>query len=334
MLGAFASMPRQLSASFEIGARLEAPPATLVRSVVFCAMGGSAAAGDVVSSAYRYALDVPTFTVRGYELPAFCDPSSLVVCSSYSGNTEETLAAYGEALMRGCRLLVVASGGELAERAASDGVPAVLIPADVPMPRAGLGYLVGGLLGALQSLGLLQARDHVTGAMGVLEVLGEELGPERPPSQNEAKDLAEWVGERIPLVWGSEGISEAAAWRWKSAFNENAKTPAFAATLPELDHHEVVGWAEGGRRGFAVVVLREEGEHETVPARLAATRAEVRDLPWREAEARGASTLSRVLSLMLLGDLASTYLGLSKGIDPGPIDSLARIKARLGEAGP
>jgi glucose/mannose-6-phosphate isomerase len=329
MLGSFLSLPRQLGTSFEIGLDVDTPPATLLQSVVFCAMGGSAAAGDVVIAAFGDALELPMLVVRGYRLPGFCGPSALVVCSSFSGNTEETLAAYREATLRGCRVVAVSSGGQLAERARVDGVPAVVIPADVSMPRAALGHLVGGALGALTALGVLDPRDHVAGAQGVLEALAEDLGPDRPSGENEAKQVATWLEDRIPLVWGSEGLSDPASWRWKCAMNENAKRPAFSATFPELDHHEVVAWAEGDRDGFAAVVLRDEGEHETVSARLEATRAEVGDLPWREVRSHGASPLSRVLSLMLLGDLTSTYLALAAGIDPGPIDSLARIKERL-----
>ena len=329
MLGAFLSLPGQLAASFEAGVGVEMPAATLLQSVVFCAVGGSAAAGDVVATAFGDAVELPTAVVRGYRLPGFCGPSTLVVCSSFSGKTEETVAAYREASLRGCRLVTVSSGGDLVERAMIDGVPAVIIPGDVAMPRAGLGYLVGGILGALTNLAVLDPRDHLTGAQGVLETLAEELAPDRPMEENEAKDLAAWLGDRIPLVWGSEGVSQAAAWRWKCAVNENAKRPAFAATFPELDHHEVVGWAAEDWDGFAVIVLRDEGEHESIPARLEATRAEMGGLPWREVRGRGASPLSRVLSLMLLGDLTSTYLGLASGFDPGPIDALTRIKERL-----
>lgn len=334
MLGAFLTLPDHLATSFNLGAEIDAPPATLVQSVVFCAMGGSAAAGDVVGSVYREAVEVPMLTVRGYRLPGFCGPSTLVVCSSFSGNTEETVAAYREAAVRGCRVLVVCSGGELEELAGSDGVPVVRIPADVPMPRAGLGHLVGATLGALTAQGVLEARDHVTGAQGVLEALAGEIEPGQPGGHNSAKDLAAWLEDRIPVVWGSEGISEAAAWRWKCAFNENAKMPAFASTMPELDHHEIVGWAEDPRPGFALVILREEGEHESIDARLLATLEETGSLPWREVSARGTSPLSRALSLMMLGDVASTYHALARGLDPAPIESLERIKRRLVERGP
>jgi glucose/mannose-6-phosphate isomerase len=334
LVGAYLSLPDQLSTAFRLGLEVEAPPATLALSVVFCGMGGSAAAGDVVAFAYREAVEIPMVPVRGYRLPGFCGPSTLVVCSSFSGNTEETVAAYREAAVRGCRVLVVCSGGDLEELAGRDGVPVVRIPAEAPMPRAALGHLVGGTLGALTAMGVLEARDQVTGAQGVLEALAAEVEPGRPVGANEAKGIAAWLGDRIPVVWGSEGVSEAAAWRWKSAFNENAKVPAFASTLPELDHHEVVGWAEGPRPGFALVVLREEGEHESLDARLAATRDEIGDLPWREVRARGASPLSRALSLTMLGDAASAYHALARGVDPAPIESLERIKRRLVERGP
>lgn len=331
ILDAFLAMSDQLASSFRLGAEVVAPPATVLLSVVFCAMGGSAAAGDVVASAYGEVVEVPFLSVRGYRLPGFCGPSTLVVCSSFSGNTQETVAAYREAAVRGCRVVVVCSGGDLEEMAESDHVPVVRIPADVPMPRAALGHLVGATLGALTSMDILDARDHVTGAQGVLEALAGEIGPEQPVGENEAKDVAGWLGDRIPVIWGSEGVSEAAARRWKSAFNENAKVPAFASALPELDHHEIVGWAEGPRSGFGLVILREDGEHETVGTRLVATREEVGELPWREVHARGASPLSRALSLMMLGDAASAYHAVARGLDPAPIDSLERIKRRLVE---
>lgn len=332
ILDAFLSLPMQLADAY---LRWELEPRPPVpRSVTICAMGGSAAAGDVVRAAYADRLTRPVSSVRGYRLPGHLGPEDLVVCVSFSGNTEETLAAFEEALARGCRVAVVCSGGRLAERGEESATGALFgIPADVPMPRAGLGYLTAGVLGVLGRAGVLPWPDEeVEEVRGVVGALADELGPGR---SNHAKELAAWLEDRVPVVWGSEGPSEAAAWRWKCAFNENAKVPAFASALPELDHHEVAGWSEGRGGGFALVVLREEGEHPTVGPRVAATLEVMAEagMPVREVRGRGSSGLARTLSLMLVGDAASTYHALARGVDPTPIRAIEELKARLAEGG-
>lgn len=335
MLEAFASAGRQLRDAYDRARSSGIPFAGEVRSVTFCAMGGSAAAGDAAAASYADRALVPMVTRRGYRVPRGYGEDDLVVCASYSGNTEETVAAFAEARARGCTTIAVCGGGALAEAARAADAPLVTIPADAPVPRAGLGSLVGGVLGALVAAGVLSGVDDELGATaGTLGPLAEELGPEVPTERNEAKGLAEWVGERIPVVWGSEGVSAAAAWRWKTAFNENAEVPAFASTLPELDHHEVVGWTAKRGEGFCLMILREGGEHARVQARLDATLEEIADsgLEWREVRARGDTPLVRCLSLGVLGDLSSAYHALGRGIDPAAMESLVRIKGRLREA--
>jgi glucose/mannose-6-phosphate isomerase len=336
MLGAFASTPGQLARAYEAARATGIPFAGAVRSVVVCAMGGSAAAGDLVAAAYAERLPGPMTVVRGYRVPGGYGEDDLVLCVSYSGDTEETVAAHGAARQRGARPVVVCGGGELLERAADADGPAVRIPTEAPVPRAGLGALVGGILGAMVGAGVLSDVDQdVEDALSTLEETARELAPEVPEGGNEAKDIAGWVGDRIPLVWGSEGLTGAVAWRWKTAFNENAELPSFASMLPELDHHEVVGWGDGRGAGFRLVILRDEGEHPTVQARLDATLEEIEGagLVWREARARGRTPLARAMSLALVGDLASTYLALLRGVDPAAMESLTRIKERLARVG-
>jgi glucose/mannose-6-phosphate isomerase len=332
MLAAFASVGDQLREGYDIARSSGVPFAGESRSVTFCAMGGSAAAGDVAAASYTDRAPVPMATLRGYRVPNGYGEDDLVVCASYSGNTEETLAAFGEARERGCTTVAVCGGGALAETARHADAPLVLIPTGAPVPRAGLGSLTGGVLGAAVAAGVLSSVDgDVETAAGTVESLSGTLGPDVPEDRNEAKELAAWVGERIPLIWGSEGISAAAAWRWKTAFNENAEVPAFASTLPELDHHEVVGWTAKRGQGFCLVILREEGEHERVQPRLDATHEEMADsgLEWREVWARGDTPLGRCLWLTVLGDMASAYHGLARGIDPAAMGPLVRIKERL-----
>ncbi len=330
ILDAFLSLPEQLASAYET-AREGVGERFRPRSVTFCAMGGSAAAADVVAAAFAERLGVPVATVRGYRLPPHCGSEDLVVCLSYSGDTEETVAAYGEAVGRGCRVVSVSAGGMLAARAEEDGVPAHRV-ADGLQPRAALGLLTGAALGALASLGAMPAPDEEVRETGEsVGRLAEELGR---AEENEAMETAAWIDDRIPVIWGSEGLAEAAAWRWKCAFNENAKVPAHSSALPELDHHEVAGWSAGRGRGFALVVLRTEDEHPSVGPRLAATLEAVgpAGLEPREVRARGSTRLSRVLSLMLLGDVTSTYHALARGVDPTPIEAIWLVKARLARA--
>jgi len=332
MLAAFASAGRQLRQAYSAARSSAIPFAGEVRSVAFCAMGGSAAAGDAVAAGFADHVRLPTVTLRGYRVPAGYGEDDLALCVSYSGNTEETVAAFEAARERGCTAVAVCGGGALAEAARRADAPLVVIPTDAPVPRAGFGSLVGGVLGALVAAGVVSGvDDEIDSAAAALDAVADDLGPDVPADRNEAKDLAAWVGERIPVIWGSEGVSAAAAWRWKTAFNENAEVPAFASALPELDHHEVVGWTAKRGEGFCLAILREDGEHERVRARLEATLDQMADsgLEWREVWARGETPPARCLSLALLGDLASAYHALARGIDPAAMDPLVRIKERL-----
>jgi glucose/mannose-6-phosphate isomerase len=335
MLEAFASTAAQLERSYGSAPRERVPVGAEPRSLTFCAMGGSASAAELVAAAFADRLAVPASLHRGYGLPDPLGPRDVIVCVSYSGDTEETVSAHEAAVDRNCPVVAVCHGGLLAERAAAAGTPVVAIPANAPVPRAGLGALTGGVVGVLAAAELLPWPDQdVAGARATLASLADELSPGVPADRNEAKAVAAWVGRRIPVVWGSDGVSAAAAWRWKAAFNENAEIPAFCGVLPELSHHEVVGWAGGRGAPFCLVILREPGEHPTVPPRLEATLDELEGsgLVWREVGARGDGPLARALALSLVGDLASTYHALARGIDPAAMDALVRVKDRLREA--
>ena len=327
ILPAFLSLPSQLETAFERVASEASSLPTDAANLMFCGMGGSAAAGDVVIASSGSAR-LPMRSWRDYGLPSYCDQRSAVVALTYSGNTEEVLSAYDEARARGSWLAAVCSGGALAERGAADDVPLARVPADAPMPRAALGYLVGAALALVR--GADASRD-VTEAAGSLRGLTAEL--ER--DGGEAAALAEWVGDAVPVIWSSGPIGAAASWRWKSGFNENAKSPAFASLLPELNHHEVVGWRPGTGDRFRIVVLRHGSEEASLDRRLRATLEVISEagLESREVRARGETALAQTLSLMLLGDVASALHALRRGIDPAPIEAISRVKARLAASG-
>jgi glucose/mannose-6-phosphate isomerase len=332
MLDTILALPAHCREGYALGrATADLPSADDVTSVVICAMGGSAIAGDVIRALYADRLHVPVTVVRSPELPEHCGSHALMIASSYSGDTSETLTLFDEAARRGCRLIAVTSGGELSRRANEVGAGIVSIPPGF-MPRAAFGYLTLGALGALEAVGLVPAvSPDLQDAVAELEGEIARCGPDTPTSSNPAKALASRIGDRVPVIWAAEGIGAVAASRWKTQFNENAKVPAFWAALPELDHNEVVGWSGGRGHEFFLVVLRHGGEHPDVEARfpLSIDIARSSGMNVEEVSATGLSALARLLALALRGDLVSTYLAFARGVDPSPVDAIVRIKRAL-----
>ena len=247
MLGLVGGLAGQVRDGYERGlAATGLPSADGITAIVVCGMGSSAVGGDVLRALFGGRLGVPIEVDRTPELPAYCGSHTLVVVSSYSGGTAETLACFDEALERGCRVIPLSSGGALAEAARRAGLGTILVPRGFVAPRSTLGYSSLALLGGLESLGVIPSiRDDIRETAEELATLTSKLGPDVAMSANPAKRLADAIGERVPVIWGAEGISAAAAYRWRTQFHENAKIPAFASSLPELDHNEVVGWEIG-----------------------------------------------------------------------------------------
>lgn len=334
MLDALVGLPRHCREGYELGLTApDLPSGEGVTGIAVCGMGGSAVAGDVVRALYVDRLRVPVAVVRTPEMPEWCGPHTLVIASSYSGETAETLACFEAAVERGCRVVAVTSGGRLERRVSELELGRVVVPGGF-MPRAALGYLALGAIGALEAIGLVpSARSEFEEAVRELDGLVAQLAPSVPTGINPAKQLAEAIGERVPVIWGAEGIGAVAAARWKTQCNENAKVPAFSAALPELDHNEVVGWSQDRGHRFFLVVLRHEGEHPDVAARfpLSVEIAERAGVLSHEVWARGRSPLGRLLSLVSMGDHTATYLALARGVDPTPIDAIVRLKRALAE---
>jgi glucose/mannose-6-phosphate isomerase len=335
MLDTVAGLAAQCREAYATGlATNPLPGADDVASIAVCGMGGSAIAGDVLAAVAAPRLRIPVTVVRTPELPEFCGPHTLVVASSYSGETSETLALFEEAVVRGCRILSITSGGTLGERSSELGVGRVLAPGGL-MPRAAFGHLALGALGALEAMGIAPSHaNDVEEAVALMDEVMAESGPDAPAPANPAKALALAIGERVPVVWGADGIGSVASLRWKTQFNENAKVPAFAAALPELDHNEVVGWSPGRGDGFAVIALRHAGEDGDVATRFPLSEEIARrsGADVHEVEARGRSDLARLLTLVQTGDLVSTYLGLARGVDPSPVEAITTLKRALAEA--
>jgi glucose/mannose-6-phosphate isomerase len=345
MFAEVAALPRQLREGYEtarerlagafFGTFPAIPPAEPT-GVAVCGMGGSAIGADLVLACLPR-LSVPATVVRGYALPDWVGPETLVVAVSYSGETEETLACATQARSRGCAPVCVASGGRLAAYAEAEGLPRVLVPGG-GQPRAAVGLLSMPLLAALEASGL--CHEHATdiaAAAARLEQDNSMLGPDCGEGDNPAKTLARRLEERLVVVYGA-GPTGPVARRWKGQINENAKAPAFFNELPELDHNELMGWTSVPRVTSSTVALflhDDSGEERLAQrARLTAREYEALGVGTELVAARGPSRLARLFSLVQLGDYVSCYLALLYGVDPTPVDAIQAFKASLaGDAG-
>ncbi|RLC98998.1 MAG: bifunctional phosphoglucose/phosphomannose isomerase [Chloroflexi bacterium] len=260
----------------------------------------------------------------------------MVIGCSYSGNTEETLSAFGAGLERGVRTAAVTTGGKLAALAQEEGVPLVRFDYQ-SSPRAAMGYSFTLLLGLLHRLGLL--RDYsadVEEAAQVMEAWQAEIGPAVPAARNAAKSQAGRLAGRLPVVYGA-GFLAAVANRWKTQFNENSKHWAFFEVLPELNHNAVVGLGipQSVRDQVTVLMLRSSMDHPRVQVRWDVTEKLLRreGVTAETVQGRGKSKLAHMLSLIHFNDYVSFYLAMLNGADPSPVEAIAFLKQRLAEAG-
>jgi glucose/mannose-6-phosphate isomerase len=336
VLGAVERFAEQCRDAWEIGrSATNLPDGEGIESIVVLGMGGSGVSGDVLAAVVEPRLPMPIRTIKSYgPIPEWLGRNTLVFAVSYSGSTEETLAALDRVLERGARVVTVSSGGPLAAVAASKGLAHVGIPTGL-QPRASLGYLTLPLLAVLDQMGLVpDLQADVDESIKVLSEMAPRCHRERSVTENPAKDLAARIMDRVPVIYGGHGLGATAAYRFKCDLNEYGKTPAFWNEIPELDHNEIVGYnqlAELTRERFVLICLREPGEHERVKLRFDITRTLIEQglAEIVEVNAEGESALARLLSLIFVTQLASIYVGLAYGVDPGPVDVIMKLKAEL-----
>ena len=331
MLQVALDLPRQVEEGWRLGYAaplppIPAPPAHLIVS----GMGGSAIGGDLLSAVLEPRLPLPLVVVRDSRLPSYVGPRSVVIATSYSGETEETLAAADQAVRAGASVLAITSGGRLAE-IARDRV--VRIPR-VLAPRAALGYLMVSALAALDRWGLCDpCAGDVRDAAAVLREVASEIGPLVPTPRNKAKRLAGRLSGCVPAIYAGSPEVEAVARRWKTQFNENSKVFATWNTFPELTHNEIVGWSGPPEflKSVAVIVLLGGEESDRAMRRIRSTSelAFQRAADVHEVRGRGGNRLSRLLSLVLLGDVTSVYVAYLRDVDPTPVDAIDAIKSRM-----
>lgn len=292
--------------------------------LVVCGMGGSAIGGDLAAAALGSRLGKSFEVVRAYGVPPWTSPERAIFCSSYSGNTEETIGCYAAAEAVGARRIVATTGGKLAELARADGVPVIGMPAGL-QPRAAVGYTfaiaaeVAALVGAAPAI-----RTEIDSSSAHLEAATDSL-------LGLAEELAERVHGSVPLIYGCD-LTARIAYRWKCQINENAKLPAFDHHLPEMDHNEIVGWAGGPAGAYTALFLEDRDQHPRERPRFELTAELIAD-PAHDVirlETEGETRTERLLWTVMLGDLLSLELAAREGVDPTPVTVIESLKDRLG----
>jgi glucose/mannose-6-phosphate isomerase len=328
-------LPSQLDKAYHQGLALDLPPWQGIKNVLIAGMGGSAIGADLLTAYTAPLCPVPIIVQRGYSLPAWAHgPGTLVIASSHSGNTEETLTAFEHARTSGCRILALSTGGKLAEKAEATGIP--LWTFEHPgQPRAAVGYSFGLLLALLTSLGLIpDQEDELSTAISAMRKQQADLRAEVPVVRNLAKREAGQLMGRWVMVFGAD-VLEPVARRWKTQINELAKAWAQFEMLPEADHNALAGLTqpENALSSAMALFLRATSYHprNLLRAELTKQAYMLEGLNTDFIDAQGSSCLAHQWTALHLGDYLAYYLAILYEIDPTPIPALERLKKQMAE---
>ena len=304
-----------------------------IRNIVYVGMGGSAIAGDIISDVLFDQLPLPIQVVRGYQILASCSESTLVIASSYSGNTEETLQSVIQAKEKGAQVVAITSGGEMQKLAKRHKWPVLPLPEGFP-PREAFGYL---FFLALQTVLMVMGKELGQNEFGkiihMVESIMHNNDDETAEGKVFAKDLAIRIKNKIPIIYSSAPYLTSVATRWKNQFQENSKSMAFCNVIPEMNHNEIVGWEMNHRSmdDFIVIFLEKPDENPKIDARIQLTKNIIHDRGTGivEVYTEGDSAIEQAISLITLSDWISYYLALLYEKDPASIVNIDYLKGEL-----
>jgi glucose/mannose-6-phosphate isomerase len=330
------SLPDQIYQALDLADRVDLKIGeSKIENVLFVGMGGSAIGGDMVRLIVSSQLDVPCGVIRYYDLPSYVGPNSLVFASSYSGNTEETISACRAASEKKANVIALTTGGKLGEFASDRGYGIAKLPEGYP-PRAAIGFGIVIPTMLMTRLDLIpDLKKDFEHAAEELKSVVDEYGPSSERGTNPAKTMAESLLGKLPVVYGAEGTTGPLAVRWKGQISENGKQLAYSHVIPEMNHNEIVGWQarEDYIDSIACIFLEDEDEHPRVQKRIDITSELVSSAgaSVHRCRGRGSTRLSRLFSLISLGDFVSLYLAFLRQVDPTPVMIIEELKKRLRE---
>lgn len=316
------AMPEHVRTSYDypISFRLAGMPS----SIIICGMGGSGIAGQIIA-AYAKDAKIRISCVNDYDIPASADKNTLFIISSYSGNTEETLSCYKQATKISENVIVITSGGKLLESAQKQNHPCIQLPKGLA-PRNAIAFLFFPILRILEKVAVVENQDRY------VKDLISTLTKNSSALDRQARELAAAIDGRIPIVYSSSGFAPI-AYRWKTQFNENAKTLAAYHVFPELDHNEINGFYNT-KWPLHIIMLKDESDHRRVHKRMAITKSLIKqanpDIKFTEISIKGDDLLTRMFTTIYLGDLTSFYLAMKYATDPAPVEIIERLKKEMG----
>ncbi len=327
--------PSQFEDALKLATKIKLPEwdQSEIKNIVVAGMGGSAIGGDLVRSYLAERLLIPFLICRNYTLPNFVNSSSLVFISSYSGNTEESLSAFEDACQRESKIICLTSDGKVEKVSSEKKIPCVPLPQGF-QPRAALGYSFVPILIVLERFGFVEGeRQNIKVTKNFLEENRDKYRVEVETEDNPAKRLAMKLHRKLPIIYASCEHFDAVSTRWKGQFCENAKMLAFSNVFPEFNHNELVGWKVLSDYGddLVVVMLKDREDHPRIKRRMDIVKriVEKQKVEIIEAKSSGENLLSRMFSLIQLGDFTSFYLAILNGEDPTPVKVIDYLKDEL-----
>lgn len=324
----FLEASKQLEQGIRLGEAITIPDASQLQHITFVGMGGSSNHGFLMKTYLEnIGCQKPIHIVRDYFIPPYISKKGFFIVSSYSGNTEETIAAYQQAYKENYSMFVMTSGGALKELAEKNGIPVVPLPAGY-QPRHSLFFMFGALLRIFQNSGIIERhaiKDNINTIAKTIQIL------QKPLFEEMGKHLAEKISGKIPIIYTTPKLGEVGQ-RWKISFNENAKIHAFCNQLPELDHNEINSYVTK-QMDFHVFFLVDEEETKEHKKRISVTKQLIKEhgYPATELIIKGPTYLARLLSAVYIGDWISYYYALQLGVDPCKVEIIERLKKMLEE---
>jgi len=339
MIGLLEDFVEKMKDSLHLGEEFPLTPDLLsispdrFKNILVLGMGGSAIGGDLLSHYLADELSIPLLVIRGYEVPKFVGEDSLVFAVSYSGNTEETISALNKSLNAKAKVIALTSGGKFAELSKEKNFPFIKVPIGI-QPRAAIPYLFFPMLKVLERMGLIkEINQEIKEALDILQGLCRAYSSESPLKNNLAKKIALKLYQYLPLVYGSEGLLEAVAMRWKTQINENSKWPCFWNVFSELNHNEIVGYEieNNINRLVKIIYLEDKEGSLRINQRREITQKIIGNkvAEFITCHSSGKGKLARMFSLIYLGDLVSYYLAILNQVDPSPVACIENLKKEL-----
>ena len=303
-----------------------------IANIVLAGMGGSALAANIIKNWLYDQLVVPFEVTRGYNLPDYIGPDSLVILSSYSGNTEETLACYKQAVGQNARIAIMTAGGKLMELAKSKNHILLDLPSDF-QPRLAVFAGLKALACLFEDMRLTNTKDlrgQLINASDYLEKVKHAMSPDNTNDENVAMGIAQKLAGKTAVIYGGSSLGSA-AYKWKIDINENGKQLAFYNTYPELNHNEFQGWLFPEKKQVVAVQLESSFESKQMQKRMDVTKKLLKDHGFKPiiVNAQGETKIAQLLSTILLGDYVSAYIGILNGINPTPVELVEKLKKEL-----